>query len=280
MESFSEYTDKNIVRRFYKFNYISNSTDAYLIGYLSCDGNYSEQKKNGKLYPKMGVTSTDKYIVESFQKTYCPDQSILYREPRSSLKVNATKSTADLWFPKKMETTFKKFGIYTEKSKRRLIGIPKEYMSSYTLGVMDADGCFVVRHRKDCRTPRLNIHIVSSAVDLLLDIQKHLELNLNIASSIYNRKSSKCSELRINNTVSAIKFGEWIYSKLPNTYNYKKHSIFKNYYAGLNLGELLEQKKFSISSEALNVKDINLPELRNVQRLVLREINNEHKRPA
>jgi hypothetical protein len=256
MENFSEYTDKGKTRRYVNFDKIENVDDAYLIGYLSSDGSFSTVTKNSKQYFKFGVCSTDIYLMESFHKKYCPDQAISYRKPRSSKKVNATKSIAEIWFPTKMNITLKKFGIFCPKINRRLIGIPKEYMSSYVLGMMDADGCFAIRNRKDCRTPRLNIHIVSCAEELLKDIQRYIEVYLNISSSIYNRKDKKCSEFRINHTNNAILFGEWIYSKLPSNYNYKKHSIFTKYCTGTNSGELLESiDDISISSQALNVEN-------------------------
>lgn len=241
IESYSEYTSKGKTCRYYDFNTITNPTDAYFIGYMSSDGSYIEGKKEDKIYPRMGITSTDIFLVEFFVKRYSPDTSINYREPRSSIKVKANRSTAEAVFPRKLSNIFNNFGIFTFKPKRRLIGIPKIFLSAYILGVLDADGCFVIRHRKDCRTPRLNIHISSGAVDLLKDVQLVLERNLNISSSIYNRKNM--SELRINNTQSSVKFGHWVYTNLPQCYNYKKHNIFKNYLnfiSSSDVGELLE----------------------------------------
>ena len=189
MESMSEYTIRGKIYRFRNFDKIESPKDAYFIGYMSADGSYLRGKHGDKFYPNMSITSIDKYIVEEFQKEYCPDTKIQYREPRSSAKVNATHSTAEMDFPKGMSETFKRFGLLDYKTNRTMVGIPKKYFNSYILGIMDADGCFVVRNRRDCRTPRLNIHIVSEAIKILENIQRILQFELNISSSIYQRKN-------------------------------------------------------------------------------------------
>lgn len=229
MENYGEYTVRGKVFRYKEFDKITNSDQAYFIGYMSADGGYLRNKRKDNQFPKMSLTSTDKYLVEHFCETYSPDTSIQYREPRSSKKVNASNPTAEINFSSKMNDTFKRFGIFDYKPNRQMVGIQRAFYSSYILGVMDADGCFVVRHRRDCRTPRLNIHIVSSAIKILENIQRILETELNISSSIYERKNQECYEFRINNTDHAVKFGEWIYSNKPSCYNYKKNKIFSNY---------------------------------------------------
>lgn len=236
MESFDEYNVRGKIYKFKNFDKIENVNDAYFIGYMSADGGFLKgQKSNSELcYPSMSLTSIDHYIVEAFQNRYCPDTKIQYRQPRSSKKVKANNPTAELDFPKGMKETFNKFGIFDYKPNRTMVGIPRDYYSTYVLGIIDADGCFVVRERRDCRTPRLNVHIVSSAIKILENVQRILQLELNISSSIYQRKSSDCFELRINDTENSIKFGKWIYSRCPLNYNFKKKKIFENYINSIN----------------------------------------------
>lgn len=230
MESYSEYTDKGMTRRYRTFDKITNPTDAYFLGFIGADGGYTAgiKKPSGKSYPRMSVSSITKNIVEGIQQRYCPDVALCKRGLRNSGKFIARTPAVELHFPRVLGELFKRYGIFSHKPERRLVGIPKAYLSAYVLGLLDADGCFVVRRRKDCRTPRLNIHIVSSAHLLLQDVQRVLECELGIASSVYSRNTN-CHELRISNTQSAIRFGHWVYSNLPEFYYLKKHQIFNQY---------------------------------------------------
>lgn len=227
---FTTYVTKGKEWRYKPFNVISNPEDAYLIGYLSSDGTYSvTTKTNGKVYGRMGVSSTSIDIIEYFKETYAPDNKLNYRQPRSSVKVNAINPTVELWFPSIYRNTFNIFGIYKHKPERDIKNVSIEFMNSCLLGIMDADGCFVIRNREDCNIKLLNVHIVSSATNLLKTIQAHLKITLNINSSIYVRKNNNCSELRINNTQDSIKFGKYIYNNLPTKFNENKYNIFKSY---------------------------------------------------
>lgn len=226
---FREYTVRGKVVKYKELSSLSNSTDAYFIGYISADGTYQRgMKPNGKSYPTMGISSTDEYIVRMFRNLYCPLVQYSNRGKRSSKKVKANNDSFELKFPRGMKNTFNKFGVFDYKPSRKMVGVSKSMQWAYMLGIMDADGCFVVRHRRDCRTPRLNIHIVSCAYNVLVEMQRRLE-EQGIISSVYQRKSSNCFELRINNTEHAIRFGKLLYRDLPSVYNYKKKHIFDTY---------------------------------------------------
>lgn len=227
---FSEYTVRGKTYRYYAFDKIENADDAYFIGFMSADGSYLHNKKGDTNYPRMGLTSTSRYVVYKFHERYCPDAVVSERGLRSSEKIKANNPITEITFPRKLSSTFKKFGILDYKPKRKLRGIPKHLMSACVLGITDADGCFVIRHRKDCRTPRLNVHIVSGAINVLEQIQRFIDEELGISSSLYQRKASDCFELRINNSNNAVKFGNWIYSNLPSVYDFKKKRIFDDYY--------------------------------------------------
>lgn len=241
MESFGEYNDKGNVYRYKTFDKITSKEEAYFIGFMMMDGSFLNFKKGNKRYPRMGITTTFHYFVEYYQQMYCPDTTITTREARSSKKVNAINPTKEIEFPRKMNRIFERFGLLDYKPNRKVVGIPKRFVHCFVLGVMDADGCFVVRHRKDCRTPRLSVHVVSSCINCLEWIQRYAEEELGFASSVYQRKNSACYELRINNTKSAIKFGQFIYSDLPEVYYHKRKRIYDKYIMSCaNSGELLE----------------------------------------
>lgn len=226
---YREYTIRGNVVRYYKMQRIGSYTDAYFIGYMSAGGSYQLGKKaNGTCYPRMGLTSTDEYIVKMFRDLYCPTVSYKNRGKRSSQKVKSNRDSFEIWFPRPMSTGFNKFGIFSYKQDRHMVGISKEFQWAYILGVVDAGGCFVVHNRRDCRTPRLKAYISSSAYYVLIEIQRRLE-EAAIISSVYKRKGEDCYELRINSTEHSIKFGLLLYSSLPSVYNYKKKSIFDSY---------------------------------------------------
>lgn len=235
------------------FDCIDSEDKAYFIGFMSADGGF----ERGGSYPRMSLSSTSIFIVEAFTKKYQPNHSINYRDPRPpQLRKDGTiivgnKRFAVIAFSSKMNETFKRFGIFSYKKDRECVGIPNSFFWSFVHGIMDADGCFVIRNRKDCRTPRLNVHIVSSSIKVLEEIQRRLSNYFSITSSIYQRKCSECFELRINNTEHSKKFGKLMYEKLPTNYIFKKKKIFDSFCA--NSGELLEayvDKDMVISSQA------------------------------
>lgn len=231
MESYySEYT-ANATGKTYRvfcFDTIDNPTDAYFIGLMAMDGGYSEAKQK---YPRMSLSSNNKQLITDIRDRYCVGVNVIDRSERVVSVQNRTyqNESYELHFPVGVTRSLANFGIARHKPERTMVRIPNQYLSAYLLGIIDGDGSIVVRHRKDCRAPRLNIHIVSGALLILAQIQRLLESDWNIASSIYEQKETY-SELRINNTTRAVQFCSMIYSQMPEFYNTKKKDIFDKYY--------------------------------------------------
>ena len=233
MESYyDEYTARQTGKllRVYKFDTISNPTDAYFVGLIAADGSYTYNEK--KKFMRMGFSSNNVNLISAIRDRYCQGVEVIDRSNRI-VQVNGRtyqNPNFELHFPVGIARSLANFGIACHKPQRVMARIPKQYMSAYLLGFIDGDGSIIVRHRKDCRYPRLNIHIVSGATKILTQIQRYLESDCNIASSIYER-SEKYAELRINHTTRAIEFCNLIYSNLPNFYNIGKKEVFDTYCA-------------------------------------------------
>lgn len=242
-KQYVEYTVRDQIVKVLKIKYPINKNDAYLIGRIAGDGSYSfnEQKK----FIRMGLTSKDFSIMNSIKNLYCPNTNILDRNNREITINNGYKDyhyknleSYELNFPIRLTEQFQKHGIVAPKKDRVIAGIPDNLFSCALLGFLDSDGSIQVRHRKDCRTPRLNLVLTSSAEKILKHIQRHLENKLNISCSIHQEKNF--SRLKIDNTKKAIEFCDWIYSILPDFYCYKKKNIFDQYMSCVRLGEFRE----------------------------------------
>lgn len=174
MESyFSEYTVRGEVKRYMEFSKLTEGS-AYLIGYLACDGSYVSGKSN-RNYSFMSVNSKDKYILDEFKETYCPDASLYFLGKKSSERVTAKSDVWELRFPAKMNETFNKFGVFDYKPSRRIVGVPNLCFLSYLAGCIDSDGFISVTHRNDCRTPRLRFFITHGSEKFLADLQTRLD---------------------------------------------------------------------------------------------------------
>lgn len=240
-----EYTVRGIKYKVNLLNEIQDETDAYVIGYLAADGSFSYGGK--KNFMKMGISSKNRYILEGIRTKYIPLNSIRKRVRNISITNAQGKKykyqnnvNYELDFPIRFSESLVKYGIAKPKTQRVIAGVPKKYWSACILGFLDADGSIQVRHRKDRRTSRLNIHIVTSARTITRHIQRECENVLKIGSSIYERKNADCVDFKIETTKSAIKFCKWIYNSLPDFYNYQKKKIFDSYMSCVSSGELLE----------------------------------------
>lgn len=225
MESFSEYTvaagpHMGRAFRYKSLKKITSHTDAYFLGHLSMDGSF-EKRRN-----IMSIDSTSIKIVEFFHRKYSPDSPFNIIEPRSSDKVNGVNKIAKTTFVYPLSEDLGRYGIRRYKHDRIAKGIPKKYMCSFFLGQVDAEGWFTVRHRKDCRTPRLNFGMRTSAKKLNMHMQRYLERELGISMSLYDK--GKMNEIRIHNVETCCKFVRYIYSVLPDIYNSRKYDkVFK-----------------------------------------------------
>lgn len=179
MENTCEYTIRGEKKRFVMLQPQISYDDAYLIGYLACDGGYVAGKRPGEraAQPFMMVSSTEKNIVEWVRDSYIPDATIYDVGCKSSKKVNAASSVFELRFSPKASAQFARFGIFCKKPNRRLVGIKNKHMYAYTAGVLEADGFITITMRKDCRTPRIRFFITHGGEQFLADLQNWLPIN-------------------------------------------------------------------------------------------------------
>lgn len=239
MENICEYTDKGIKKRYFTIGDKINSNDAYLIGYMACDGGYITNRK----WPFMMINSTNKHLIDWVKENYLPDATVYNLGKKSSEVVNAVNDIFEIRFPSKSSNQFKRFGIFCKKVERRLIGIPKSMMFPYIAGVIDADGFITVTHRHDCRTPRLRFFITHGSEKYLADLQNWLPIPTTLrqhGDNVWRLQSQNTSEniLFLSNVLQFLK-------------DHKKSSILSRYlnkFVPQASDELLEPK--GISSQA------------------------------
>lgn len=247
-KQFAEYNDKGSIKRCYIFDKISNNQDAYFIGYMACDGGFVFNRG----YSFMSVNSTNFDIVQNFRDVYCPDNKVYFVGKKSSKMVNAT---SDLWetrFSPKMKDTFSKFGIFSYKKTRRVVGIPKDFFGAYFRGVLDADGFITVTNRKDCRIPRIRFFITHESELFLSDLQSKLD-ELFCLPTTLRQHGPNVWRLQAQNTSKNIEFLSKIFNMKLDVFNKKKYTVVAMYFAKYvpqASDELLEPK--GISSQAVS----------------------------
>lgn len=228
MENFSEYNVRGNIKRYKEIT----SNDAYLLGYLACDGGFITNRG----YPFMMVSSTEEYIIKHFRNNYIPDSSIYTVGIKSSNKVNTVNCVYELRWSGSASKQFSKYGIFCKKVDRRLIGIPKRKLYEYMAGVLEADGFVTVTHRKDCRTPRLRWFITHQSELFLADLQNWLPVNTTLRQHGLNVWRLQAQDTEQNK--------EFLSNILPHMLNHKKINIVSNYlnkyYVPQASGELLE----------------------------------------
>ena len=217
MENFCEYTDKGNTKKYLVIGNKITSDDAYLIGYLACDGGYVVNKK----WPFMMLSSISKNVIDWVKENYIPDATIYNIGVRSSKKVNAINEVFEIRFPSKGSQQFSRFGIFCKKIDRRVISIPTSMMNPYIAGVIDADGFITVTHRKDCRTPRLRWFITHESEKYLADLQNWLPI-----STTLRQHGKNVWRLQAQNTVENIEFLSKLLQYLKNP---KKIQVLNDY---------------------------------------------------
>lgn len=209
------------------FERIENKEQAYLIGYLCGDGGFNPPtyKRKARIY----VNSIDKEIVESFRVMFCPDSTINEKLPiNNSLNYDIKTSNLSytLNFSSKFEECFNKFGILAKKPDRKLVNISKQNMRYYLLGLFDSDGHISYGHRKDRNRLWANFGITHQSFDVLSKIQDFLMNELNICSSVKQRKDENCMDLKFSKIESVIKLMKWMYEDKPEIYSKIKYERY------------------------------------------------------
>jgi hypothetical protein len=173
-----------------KLSEITSPEEAFLIGYLSGDATFRVSKRklaNGEcsLHPRLYISdSCDLDILQWIEKNF-PTTGIKTRE-RVIRGKNRVLHT--IYFPILFMSSLEKFGLFFSKKERKLYDLDDSLFIYYLQGLTLADGCIYIRHRKDCRTPRLNYCIAHQSQELF-DILK-FKLNTKYDYPIQIRKVS------------------------------------------------------------------------------------------
>jgi len=221
---FEEYTVRKDVFRFYKHKHIQDAEDAYLIGYMACDGAYINYDK----CKKMSVNGTELNIIEYFRDKYSPDTKIEQSGIKITKKVNAVKEVFELKFSAKMRELWANYGIFCYKKERRLVGIKHKYFWAYFAGCLDADGFVTVAIRKDQRTPSIRLFITHESEVFLKDLQNKL-MEFGVASGLRDHHNDEgCYRLGIQSKFALMPM---LAEMLPFVKNTKKAKIISDYLA-------------------------------------------------
>lgn len=232
---------------------IQCATDAYTIGFLAMDGSYIYMNRHKKA--RMGLTSSTKYVIDGIISEYMPKTVATDRSnekqtistPNGKVYHYDNLISWELDLPIKFTESLYKFGIAKHKPERVLAGIPRKFMGAYFLGVLDADGWFRVnKYKNNLSKSALSVIVSSSAMNILVALQREFEDILEVPSSIIKRRNVNVADFAVWKTKNAIKVGNWMYADLPKFYNHKKKNIFDTYCAScVSSGELLESESRS-----------------------------------
>lgn len=228
-----EYTIRGESKYFVRLNDKITDDEAYLIGYMACDGGYTAGKPG---YSFSMVSSVELPIIEWVKSNFLPCATLRNTGRRSSAKVTATNDVYEIRFTPKASQQFSRFGIFCKKPERRLVGIPKKRMNAYMAGVIEADGFITVGHKKDCRTPRLRFFVTHGGEKFLADLQEWLPVPTTL-----RQHGDNVWRLQAQNTTQNAAF---LAEVLPFMKNAKKKRILTDYLDNYTVrqapGELLE----------------------------------------
>lgn len=222
-----EYLINNKKYRLRLFEKIHNNEEAYFVGYLCGDGSFN--KGTYKRKARLGISSINETTIEWMRKKFSPDSSIHSIVPVNKKRNIVTKKLSyRITFSSKFQKTFNKFGILGIKRDRRLVNISRRMMNAYVLGLFDADGHISWGRRKDRNRLWANFGITHQSYDVLSKIQKFIEEELNISSSIRTRKDEDCMDLKFSNRDSIVKMYNFLY-KNEIFHDKKKENNFKTF---------------------------------------------------
>lgn len=193
------------------FEKITESSDAYLIGYLTGDGNF--HNATHKRLARMAVSSINKDVIDFFKESYCPDSTVKAKLPINKKRNIVAKNLAYyMCFSSKFSSTFNKFGILCRKSDRVMCNIPKKFMPYYFMGLFDADGCWSWGYRKDRNRLWGKFMITHQSMKLLCSLQRYLSEELGVSTYIRPRSDENCMDLTASARGDLAKIIEWCYS--------------------------------------------------------------------
>lgn len=209
-----EYLINSKKYRLRTFEKIETPYHGYLIGYLAGDGSFSAATH--KRVARLSVGSSEEDIINGFRDFFCPDTVVGSKWPINNTpgrNIKANKLSYILTFSSKFHETFNKFGILSLKKDRSLVNISKKDMKRYLHGLFDADGHISWGYRKDRNRLWGKVGITHQSLSLLKKVQKYLEEELDISSSVAPRNDEDCLDLQFSKRESIEKFVLWLYDE-------------------------------------------------------------------
>lgn len=194
------------------FDKIDEKDIAYLIGFLSGDGGFSDGF--GKRGNRMAISTTDEEIVDwisSHIEEFSKESAVLNDNPKAGIfaRLPAYRKTFNTsWTP-----LFNKYGIVCKKESRSVQNISKKNMKYFIMGFLDADGCISFTQRKDRDRICAKVSFTHPSIKLLEKIQGFLSEELCICSTIKPKGAEKCFVLSCSKIEGVEKFCSWLYSE-------------------------------------------------------------------
>lgn len=224
-----EYKINGKIIRLNIFNKIRDANDAYLIGYILCDGSYHQ--KTYKRAHRMAVSSTDIDIIDFFVKHFQPDSDPKNREPMSNKDMNiiGKKRYKNLVFSSKFSPCFNKFGVMNLKKDRTYVNIDSQNFNAFLLGCFDADGSISWGRRKDRNRLWADFKITHGSLKFLTKLQKDLHRIYGISTFVAPKGDEKCYVLRISERAQVSDLFYILYKNKPEVYNTKKEESYKKF---------------------------------------------------
>lgn len=216
------------------FESLRDSSDAYFLGYLMCDGGY--QKPTHKRKHRIAVSSTDIYIIDYFVEHYQPLSDPMLRKPHDNLKAGIVgkKQYKNFVLSSKFSESLGKFGVMCKKEDRIYQGVSNKLFPAFLLGAFDADGCISFGERSDRNRMWAFVSFTHSSLGFLTKIQKHLHEQYGISSFVNPKSKENCFVLRVCNMEGCKKMYEVLYSLDTPVYNKRKKQIFENFITELD----------------------------------------------
>lgn len=200
------------------FETIDSQEKAYWIGFIAADGNMS---KNGQL--TLQLAEKDLHHLEKFHKFMGATSKI----SKIECKLNGKSFLANRvsFKSKKLKEDLARHNIIKAKSKILTLSenIPKQFMSSYILGLVDGDGSFFLS--SDRQKPKLNFSLISSLAACEQVMRIFVEMaNVN-AVSLANSTCSDVVYLKYCGNNNIYKIAKFLYSNNPEIFLERKKQI-------------------------------------------------------
>ena len=215
------------------FDVLRDSSDAYFLGYLMCDGGYHQPTHKRK--HRVAVSSTDIYIIDYFVSHYQPLSEPMLRAPNSNPDkgIFGRKQYKNFVLSSKFSESLERFGVMCKKEDRIYQNVSNKLFPAFMLGVFDADGSICWGKRKDRNRLWASMKVTHPSLGFLNKIQKHLYDNYGILSFINPKGSEKCFVLNISSLDMCRKMYDVLYSVETPIFNTRKKAYFEGYVSEL-----------------------------------------------